>query len=120
MYKPQHGLTQLITSKTMKKINLFERLFLLNNLPKTGKYETLVTIKELEKKLSLNEKEEKLFGIVQDDSGMVKWNEKGNKVKFDFDFKELELLVIKGSLRKLNDSEKLPIQVMELYKAFCL
>lgn len=106
-------------TNTSVKLNLAERIYLLGLLPKTGKFETLIVSKELSQKLDVTVDEIAEFEMKTVDKGMW-WNEKGRNASFEFDFKELERVCIKGLLMSLNDKEELPIELMNIYSMFCL
>ncbi len=100
------------------KLNVFERLALLNVLPKQGNFVTLKIIRELKEDLSFDEKEIKELELTVDsENGNATWNPEKDKGK------EIEIggqanKVIVEALEKLDKQNKMTENHMSLYEKF--
>ena len=100
------------------KLSLKNRLLLDAMLPKEGKFETLIVISDIRKKITITQKEVVDFEIKSLDSGGIGWNEKGIKAELDVEFSEIESSEIAKVLKKKSEDEKLSMDDVELYKEF--
>ena len=99
-------------------LNTFERLILLNILPREGDFTTLKIVRNLREDLSFSEQEHKDLCITVDPkTGNVKWKTEADK--------EADILIgykanalITSVLEKLNAEKKLTEQHFSLYEKF--
>ena len=99
------------------KLTVFERLILLNILPKEGNFVTLKIVRKLREDLSFNEKEIKELDLKVDDKGNATWNPAKDKGK------EIEIggqanKIIVEALEKLNKDNKLTESHLSVYEKF--
>jgi hypothetical protein len=99
------------------KLNILERLTLLNILPEENNYVTLKIIGELKKDLSFTEEEIKRYKFKNFEDGRVTWDMKADDEK-DINIGEKASDIIKESLNKLNDQKKLKEQHLTVYERF--
>lgn len=100
------------------KLGVFERLILLNILPKEGDFLTLKIIRKLREELSFTEAEHKELQF-QQEGGQIKWKSDGDKPK-NIEIGEKARDVIVGVLKKLNDDKKLTDEHFSLYEKFVI
>jgi len=98
------------------KLNVLERLMLLNMLPKEGSITVLKLLRVLKEELSFSEEENKALVFKQEDEQLM-WNSEGDVVK-DIKIGEIMTELIKKELKKLNDEEKLTDAHIDLYEKF--
>lgn len=98
------------------KLEVIERLVLLNALPKEGNFTTLKLIRKLREELSFSEEEHKALNFVQD-GDRVKWNLQSGVVK-DFEFGDVILKTVEDLLKKLDKENKLTDESFSLYEKF--
>lgn len=101
---------------TGEKLNVFERLILLNILPKEGDFTTLKIVRKLREDLSFSEEEHKKFNLKQD-GPTVTWNTEADKPK-EIPIGEKATDVIVDALKKLDKEKKLTDQHFTLYEKF--
>ena len=100
------------------KLSLKNRLILEAILPKEGKFETLIVVQDIRKKITITQEEIVGFEIKSTDNGAISWNEKGVKSEVDTEYSEVETSETAKASTKKSDDEKLNIDDIELYKAF--
>lgn len=100
------------------KLSLKNRLLLEVMLPKEGKFETLIVVSDIRKKIAITQKEIVEFEIKSLDSGGITWNHMWVKSEIDIEFSEIEISEIAKTLKKKSDDEKLLVDDIELYKMF--
>lgn len=98
------------------KLNVSERLTLVNVLPEKGNFETMTTIEALKDKLYPSEKESKTFEI-KTSGNQVSWNEKGSK-EIEIEFSEGQYALMKESLEKLDEKKELTFAHYSVFKKF--
>jgi len=98
------------------KLNVLERLTLLQILPPEGNFVTLKIVRDLTSILAMTEKEYKDFDIKQE-GGQIKWNLKGNQEK-EIEIGEKATDIIKEALKKLDETKKLEQRHFSLYEKF--
>jgi hypothetical protein len=101
------------------KLTLSDRMAIGVILPEEGKFEDLIVVEDIKDKVSIQQKELTDYEIQTLANGAVAWSaEKTAGVTFPYEFTDKEKEVIKESLKKLNDSEKLHASHVTLYKTF--
>ena len=98
------------------KLNVMERLTLLQILPKEGNFATLKITRELISNLGLSEADYKEFEINQKD-GLITWNEKGGEDRAIVIGEKATDIIIE-SLKKLDEEKKLEDRHFSLYEKF--
>ena len=98
------------------KLNMLERLKVLQMLPETGTFITLNIIQKLKDSLAPTEKELKDFEVVEKD-GNISWNKKGTE-EVDIEIGEKATDVVVEALKKLDSEEKLTPQHISIYEKF--
>ena len=98
------------------KLNVYERLILLNVLPKEGDFTTLKIIRALRETLSFSEAEHKALEFKQEEQN-IQWKQEADKPK-DVTFGEKATDIIVEVLKKLNTDKKLTEQHYGLYEKF--
>lgn len=100
------------------KLNVYERLVLLNILPKEGNFITLKILRQLREGLSFNEKEIKDLKLAIDqEKGTATWDQEKEPNK------EMEIgregkKIIVETLEKLDEDKKLTHEHYSLYEKF--
>ncbi|GAH64815.1 unnamed protein product, partial [marine sediment metagenome] len=104
------------------KLNIIDRLILLEILPKQGDFITLSVVKELADKINIKEEEFKIYGITRipslDGGTTYKWDDKKAKIEKDFNITDTAQQIISDAFKTLNDQKKLTIGMMGTYKKF--
>jgi hypothetical protein len=98
------------------ELGVFDRLILLNILPKEGDFTTLKIVRKLREDLSFSEEEHKALNFQQDE-GNIKWQSEADKPK-EIQFGEKATDLIVSTLKKLNTDKKLTEQHFNLYSKF--
>lgn len=96
------------------KLNISERLILVNVVPERGNFETMSTVESLAEILYPSEKEVKEFNIVQGED-KISWNAKGSE-SIEIDLSELQLNFLIKQLETLSDQGHLNLQQYKLLK----
>jgi len=98
------------------KLNVVERLMLLNILPPEGSITIMKLLRVLKEELSFSEKEHKLLEFKQEE-GQVFWKQDAD-IEKEVKIGEIMTETIKKELKKLNDEEKLTEGHIDLYDKF--
>jgi len=98
------------------KLNVFERLILLQILPAEGNFVTLRIVKDLKGIVALSETDFKEFEVTQVGE-QVKWNAKGNEER-EIEIGEKATDIVIESLKKLDKEKKLTERHFTLYEKF--
>ena len=98
------------------KLNVMERMALLNILPPEGSITVMKLLRVLREDLSFNEKEHAALQFKQEND-MIQWKQDADVVK-DVKIGEIMTELIKKELKKLNDEEKLTDGHIDLYDKF--
>ena len=100
------------------KLGVFDRLILLNILPKEGDFTTIKQVREMREDLSFNDEELGLLQFKTDEkSGNIQW--KADVVgERDINFKPTANSMIVDALKKLSTDKKLTEQHYGLYEKF--
>jgi hypothetical protein len=98
------------------ELSVFERLILLNILPKEGDFTTLKIVRKLREDLSFSESEHTALQFKQD-GGNVQWKQEGDvPVEISIGEKATDLIV--EVLKKLDKEKKLQESHFTLYERF--
>jgi len=100
----------------MMKLGVFDRLILLNILPREGDFTTLKIVRTMREDLSFTEEEHKTLQFEQEEAN-IRWKTDA-AVERDINFGEKATDIIVGVLKKLNADKKLTEQHMGLYEKF--
>ena len=98
------------------KLNILERLKVLQMLPQEGNFATLTIIRNLQEALSLTEAEFKEFEVKEDGTSTT-WNVKGREER-EIDIGEKAEEIVATALKKLDDENKLTQQHISIYEKF--
>ena len=96
------------------KMRLIDRLFVEALLPKIGKDETLICVRDIRKKIVITEEENKRFKVVRNGDN-IDWNTQGEKYEKEIEFSELELFFVKKFLKDANEKEAIPEVCLDFY-----
>ena len=100
------------------KLNVYERLVMLNILPKEGNFITLKIVRQLREGLSFDEKEIKELKLTIDPAkGNATWEQDKDPNK-EIEIGREAKKVIVESLEKLDKDEKLTQEHFSLYEKF--
>ena len=99
------------------ELGVFDRLILLNILPKEGDFTTLKIVRKLREDLSFTEEEHKALEFKAEDEGRVVWRTEADEPK-EIPIGEKATDIIVEVLKKLNDDKKLQDQHYSLYEKF--
>lgn len=99
------------------KLNVGERMIILSLLPKEGSIITIKLIRELILRLGLSAEEFVEFGIQQNETSIA-FNEKGKEQR-DFELNEVEVELIRTSLKDLNTKNKIIPEMIPIWDMFC-
>lgn len=97
------------------KLTLSDRFAILGILPAEGNFATLKIVRQLREHMSLTEIEIKDHKVVQK-GDQITW-EKGEKVT-EIEFGEFAENMIKGQLKKMNETNKLEDRHFAIYEKF--
>jgi hypothetical protein len=98
------------------KLNVLERLNLLNLLPQKEDISILRIVRDLQNSLGLTENEYKEFGV-KVENGITSWNEKGIEEK-EIPIGEMATMICSDALKKANKEKLLTQQYISLYDKF--
>lgn len=99
------------------ELGVFDRLILINILPKEGDFTTLKIIREMRESLSFTEEEHKVLEFKFLEDGKVEWKQEADKPK-EITLGEKATDIIVGVLSDLNGKKKLTDQHISLYEKF--
>jgi hypothetical protein len=99
------------------KLDLKDRLMILNNLPKVGKVPLLRVTRSLMNKLEVTKEEADKYHVIQD-GGQVRWKPEGETLK-EFTFLPSEFVQIKKIFTGLEAAGALPLDALTIYEKFC-
>ena len=98
------------------ELGVFDRLILLNVLPKEGDYTTLRIVRDMQAELSFSEEEHAALAFKQDE-GNVQWKHDADTPK-SIEFGEKAVDIVCETLKKLDADKKLTAQHMGVYEKF--
>ena len=99
------------------KLGVFDRLILLNILPREGNFVALKIVRKMLEDLSFSEEEHKALEFKEGDNGQVLWKSEADKPK-NISIGEKATDIIVEVLKKLNGDKKLQDQHYSLYEKF--
>jgi hypothetical protein len=99
------------------KLSVFDRLILLNILPKEGDFTTLKIMRKMKEDLSFSEEEHKALSFKTGDNGAVSWKTEGDTNK-EINFGEKATDLIVETLKKLDKDKKLKEEHYSLFEKF--
>jgi hypothetical protein len=104
-------------------LNLYERLAVLEYIPRNGHYADMVEVRKINELLSFTPEEIKEFdirvGITQDGRPTFNWDEqKSASYLKDIPFTEWITTTVQTALRNIEAKGELPIQHLTLYEKF--
>ena len=104
------------------KLNILERIALLNVLPRQGSALTLRIILDLQRELSFTEEEMEEYKMknttMPDGRTAMVWDEDFSDMKKDIKIGKVASGIIERELTKLNNQERLPMEGLGLYERF--
>ena len=98
------------------ELSVYNRLILLNILPKEGDFTTLKIVRKLREDLSFSEQEHATLQFKQD-GGNVQWKQEGD-VAVEIPIGEKATDIIVEVLKKLDKEKKLTESHVDLYEKF--
>ena len=101
------------------KLEVFERLILLNILPKEGDFTTLKIIHDLKDSLSFTEEEHKELKFEHGTNNDIRWNIDADISK-EIEIGDVAKNIIRETLEKLNKEKKLTEQHIPIYEKFVI
>ena len=99
------------------ELSVFERITLLNILPKQRNFATLIILRKLREDLSFDEAENKALDFQIKKNGLVKWRTEADKPK-EVEMGEKAFEIIVETLKRLDERELLTDQHYSLYCKF--
>jgi hypothetical protein len=97
-------------------LSVKERLILQSILPREGSFVTLKIVRDLQSSISFSEEEIKLYKLVEKDN-IVTWDEKVEQGK-EISIGEKATDVIVNALKKLDQTNNLKMEHMDIYERF--
>ena len=98
------------------ELNVFERIILLNVLPREGNFATLKILRQLRENLSFDEAENKALAF-REENGRVQWKSDGDKPK-EVEIGEKATDIVVETLKELDKQRKLTDEHFSLYEKF--
>ena len=98
------------------KLNTYERLLLINNLPKTGSFTNLRIVRELLESLSFSEEEHKALGFDQDEKGLS-WNMEADR-EVEIEIGDVARKFVLSSLLDLSEKEQANMELLAIWEKF--
>lgn len=98
------------------ELSVFDRLILLNILPREGDFTTLKIVRKLREDLSFSEEEHKALEF-KNEGGNVQWKQEGDVPK-EVSIGEKATDLIADVLKKLDKEKKLKEQHYRIYELF--
>ena len=100
------------------QLGVFDRVLLLNILPREGDFRTLKVLRKLADDLGFSEDEAAALQF-QQDGVSIKWRQEADAPK-DVPMGEIAREIIADRLRELDKQKKLTLEHMSLYERFVL
>ena len=95
------------------KLNIKNRLILLQILPSKGNLSDMVEVMELAKKLKLSDEEKELISYKIDDSNNFYWDPDKDFEK-DFELNSDKIKILKDTINKLDEENNIPLFLVDL------
>lgn len=95
------------------KLNIKNRLILLQILPSKGNLSDMVEVMDLAKQLKLSDKEKELINYKIDDSDNIYWDSNKDFEK-DFDLNSDKIKILKETINKLDSEKEIPLVLVDL------
>lgn len=95
------------------KLNIKNRLILLQILPSKGNLSDMVEVMELAKKLKLSDEEKELINYKIDDSNNFYWDPDKDFEK-DFELNSDKIKILKDIINKLDEENNIPLFLVDL------
>ena len=95
------------------KLNIKNRLILLQILPSKGNLSDMVEVMELAKKLKLSDEEQELISYKIDDSNNFYWDPDKDFEK-DFELNSDKIKILKDTINKLDEENNIPLFLVDL------
>ena len=112
------GINRENTGRIIMKLNIIERITLMNLLPKEGDFLSFQTVKKLRNELSPSDNERKKLKLIQRENGGITWDVNADKGK-EIEINDVANEVIVNSLKKLPKEDKtIPFACWEIYEKF--
>lgn len=105
-------------SKTVS-LGLMERLIITGILPKETNYQDLVLKGDILEKIQISQVEMSKYEMKFHENGSVTCNKQGGTSKTNYEFTKLESSFIATSLKKLEQENKLTLELKNIYETFC-
>jgi len=100
------------------KLNVLERLILLNVLPPTGDITSIKLLREVREEASFDEEENKALNFKQEEEGSLMWNQAAGSIEKDILIGEIVTELVKTALKKLDEEKKLTEDHISFYDKF--
>lgn len=101
--------------RELLELTLLERILIPGILSKKADHKTLIINKDILAKIIFTQDEIKKYDIEQV-ADQVKWNVKGTKATFHYEFTDLERLELKLAMQKLDTDKELTMELLPLYE----
>ena len=99
------------------KLNVLERLIVLNLLPAEGSFANLKILRVVKEELSFDEKEHKALGFNQDGEHLT-WRQDANVPDKDVKFGEIATQMVVKKLEEMDKKEELKNEHFSVYEKF--
>ena len=97
------------------KLTLLERIVLPSILPAKGTFENMIVRRDIMERVKINQEELEKYQIKSLDGGL-KWEPTADE--FDYEFSEIEKILIVQSLKSLSEKGEISPDHLSLYKKF--
>jgi len=101
------------------KLTVIERIQISSLLPTEGSFVKLQTARNILTSIKFSEKEISLLEMKDVENGQISWRTDKEEIK-EIDFSDNQKELIKSILVKLDQDEKLPNSLFDLYTTFVL
>lgn len=99
------------------ELGVFDRIILINILPREGDFRTLKILRELRENLAFSEEENEALQFKTADDGLVRWVAEADVTK-DVPIGEVAREVIETAFKALDRQKKLREEHLDLYERF--
>jgi len=100
------------------KLNVLDRIVLMNLLPKEGSFANIKLLRVARESLSFDELENKRLNFRQEGDRMF-WDQDAKVIDKEIEFGEIVTQMIVKELKKLDGEEKLTEEHFPLFEKFC-